>query len=72
MNDGRPQQTRAAPPASATQAPAARLGGRCEQLIMLATLITDLISIPFHLIVFLVTARRRRRQLLQDLQESRS
>lgn len=39
---------------------------------MLATLITDLISIPFHLIVFLVTARRRRRQLLQDLQESRS
>ena len=53
-------------PASAPQ------GSRAEQALLAAKLALDLLSTPFHLIVFLFTRARHRRALQRALEESAS
>lgn len=55
------------PPTSPLPAPP---GTRAEQLLVALTLAADLLSTPFHLLVFVVTRRRHVRALQRALEDS--
>ena len=52
------------------QAPPAPPGPRGEKLLMALQLAADVLSTPFHFLVFAFTRRRHQRALLRVLQES--
>ena len=47
-------------------------GSRAEQALLAAKLALDLVSTPFHLVIFLFTRARHRRALQRALEESAS
>lgn len=47
-------------------------GSRAEQALLAAKLALDLLSTPFHLVIFLFTRARHRRALQRALEESAS
>jgi hypothetical protein len=53
-------------------APATPQGSRAEQVLLAAKLALDLLSTPFHLVIFLFTRARHRRALQRALEESAS
>ena len=53
-------------------APATPKGSRAEQALLAAKLALDLLSTPFHLVIFLFTRARHRRALQRALEESAS
>jgi|GEM_PF-3107037 len=56
-----------------TPSPAAEtapLGSRAEQVLLTAKLLLDLLSTPFHLLLFLFTRARHRRAFQRVLEES--
>ena len=55
-----------------TKPPPAPPGSRLEQAVLTAKLALDLLSTPFHLVVFLFTRARHRRALQRALEESAS
>lgn len=57
----------ATPPPTPQPAPP---GSRAEQALLAAKLLLDLLSTPFHLLVFLFTRARHRRAFQRVLEES--
>ena len=55
---------------STSSAQPVRPGSRAEQVLVALTLAADLLSTPFHLLVFAFTRRRHVRALQRDLEES--
>lgn len=47
-------------------------GSRAEQLLLVLTLFADLLSVPFHLAIFLCTRGRQRKRFNQTISEARS
>ena len=47
-------------------------GSRAEQALLAAKLALDLLSTPFHMVIFLFTRARHRRALQRALEESAS
>jgi hypothetical protein len=47
-------------------------GSRFEQLLLTAKLALDILSTPFHLLIFCLTRARHRRALQRALEESAS
>jgi hypothetical protein len=57
------------PPTAPTPEPAPP-GSRAEQALLATKLVLDLLSTPFHLVIFLFTRARHRRAFQRALEES--
>ncbi len=56
---------------SATAPAPSRPGSRLEVALLFGQALLDVLSVPWHLVVFLFTRQRHRQRLLDALQESR-
>ncbi len=70
MNGPDSGATRRPPPVTPPDLPAVPPGSRWEQLVIVLKLAGDLLSVPFHFVVFLFTSRRHRRDFRRVLSES--
>ena len=58
------------PPPPEWRPPAQAPGSRLETLVLIGKLVGDLVSVPFHLVAFLLTRNAHRRRFRHALEES--